>query len=177
VSLEELGDEVREVEDMEIQKIPKSSTFQKYVYALGLDVGSKRIGVAGCDRTGLIATGLVTIERTSFEKDVEKLRQIVCDREVQLLVVGLPYSMDGSVGFQARQVQKFTKRLAKALNLPVEYVDERLTSFTAEQMLISENRSPSRNKGSIDRKAASIILQQWLDARRSNSKPQEGVID
>jgi putative holliday junction resolvase len=177
VSLEELGDETREVEEMESQKISKASTSQKYVYALGLDVGSKRIGVAGCDRTGLIATGLVTIERTSFEKDVEKLRQIVRDREVQLLVVGLPYSMDGTLGFQARQVQKFTKRLAKALNLPVEYVDERLTSFTAEQMLISENRSPSRNKGSIDRKAASIILQQWLDARRSNSKHQEGVVD
>ncbi|WP_407890137.1 Holliday junction resolvase RuvX [Scytonema sp. NUACC26] len=162
---------------MEIQEIPKSPTPQRYVYALGLDVGSKRIGVAGCDRTGLIATGLVTVERTTFEKDVEKLRQIVRAREVQVLVIGLPYSMDGSLGFQARQVQKFAKRLAKALNLPMEYIDERLTSFQAEQMLIAENRSPSRNKGSIDRKAASIILQQWLDARRSNSKHQEVAVD
>ncbi len=150
---------------------------QKYISALGLDVGSKRIGVAGCDRTGLIATGLVTVERTSFEKDTEKLRQITSDREVQVLVVGLPYSMDGSLGFQARQVQKFAKRLAKALNLPVEYIDERLTSFQAEQMLIAENRSPSRNKGLIDRKAASLILQQWLDVRRSNLKNTEVVVD
>ncbi|KYC42539.1 crossover junction endodeoxyribonuclease RuvA [Scytonema hofmannii PCC 7110] len=150
---------------------------QKYISALGLDVGSKRIGVAGCDRTGLIATGLVTVERTSFEKDAEKLRQITSDREVQVLVVGLPYSMDGSLGFQARQVQKFAKRLAKALNLPVEYIDERLTSFQAEQMLIAENRSPSRNKGLIDRKAASLILQQWLDVRRSNFKNREVVVD
>ncbi|MFL9452757.1 Holliday junction resolvase RuvX [Tolypothrix campylonemoides VB511288_2] len=155
----------------------KSSTPQKYVSALGLDVGSKRIGVAGCDRTGLIATGLVTVERTSFEKDVEKLRQITSDREVQVLVVGLPYSMDGSLGFQARQIQKFAKRLAKALNLPVEYIDERLTSFQAEQMLLSENRSPSRHKGLIDRKAAALILQQWLDARRSMSKDKEAAVD
>jgi putative Holliday junction resolvase len=143
---------------------------QQFVCALGLDVGRKRIGVAGCDRTGLIATGITTIERTSFERDVEQIRQLVNQRQVQVLIVGLPYSMDGSLGFQARQVQKFTTRLAKVLKLPVEYVDERLTSFQAEQMLIAENRSPSRNKQLIDRKAASIILQQWLDTRRSRLK-------
>lgn len=138
------------------------------ISALGLDFGSKRIGVAGCDGTGLIATGITTIERTSFDRDVEQIRNIVKERQVQILVIGLPYSMDGSLGFQARQVQKFAKRLAKALQLPVEYVDERLTSFQAEQMLIAENRSPSRHKSLIDRKAASLILQQWLDTKRSN---------
>lgn len=138
-----------------------------FISALGLDVGHKRVGVAGCDRTGLIATGITTVERTTFEKDVEQIRQIVNEREVQVLVIGLPYSMDGSLGFQARQVQKFATRLAKALKLPVEYVDERLTSFQAEQLLIAQNRSPSRNKGLIDRKAASLILQQWLDIRRA----------
>ncbi|MBF2004054.1 Holliday junction resolvase RuvX [Chlorogloeopsis fritschii PCC 9212] len=142
----------------------------QYISALGLDVGRKRIGVAGCDRTGLIATGITTIERTSFERDVEQIRQLVVEREVQVLVVGLPYSMDGSLGFQARQVQKFAKQLAKVLTIPMEYVDERLTSFQAEQLLISENRSPSRHKPLIDRKAAALILQQWLDARRANLK-------
>jgi putative Holliday junction resolvase len=137
------------------------------ISALGLDVGSKRIGVAGCDGTGLIATGLTTIERTSFERDVAQLQELVEHRQVQVLVVGLPYSMDGTIGFQAKQVQKFAKRLAKALQLPVEYVDERLTSFEAEELLKAQNRSPSRNKSLIDRKAAAIILQQWLDARRS----------
>lgn len=146
------------------QNQPKS-----YISALGLDVGSKRIGVAGCDRTGLIATGITTIERRSFKEDVEQFQQIVNEREVQVLVVGLPYSMDGSFGFQARHVQKFATRLAQALKLPVEYVDERLTSYQAEQLLIAENRSPSRNKGLIDRKAAALILQQWLDTRRANS--------
>ncbi|HLP88339.1 MAG TPA: Holliday junction resolvase RuvX [Nostocaceae cyanobacterium] len=141
----------------------------KYISALGLDVGRKRIGVAGCDRLGLIATGITTIERQSFLEDVEQFRQIAQERQVEILVVGLPYSMDGSLGFQAKQVQKFTHKLASALKLPVEYVDERLTSYQAEQLLIAENRAPSRNKGLIDRKAASIILQQWLDNRRTTN--------
>ncbi|QLE54238.1 Holliday junction resolvase RuvX [Nostoc sp. TCL26-01] len=140
-----------------------------YISALGLDLGRKRIGVAGCDRTGLIATGITTIERTSFERDVAQIRTIVNERQVEILVIGLPYSMDGSIGFQARHVQKLATRLAKALAIPMEYVDERLTSFQAEQMLIAENRSPSRHKGLIDRKAAALILQQWLDTRRSQA--------
>lgn len=138
------------------------------ISALGLDVGSKRIGVAGCDGLGLMATGLTTIERTSFERDVQQLREWVEQREVKLLVVGLPYASDGTIGLQARQIQKFAKRLAKALQLPVEYIDERLTSVEAEELIKAENRLVSRNKGLIDRKAAAIILQEWLDNRRSD---------
>jgi putative Holliday junction resolvase len=137
------------------------------ISALGLDIGSKRIGVAGCDGTGLIAFGLATIDRTSFDRDVAQLRELVEQRQVQLLVIGMPYSLDGTLGFQARKVQKFAARLAEALQLPVEYVDERLTSFEAEELMKAEQQSPSRNKGLIDRKAAAIILQQWLDSRRS----------
>ena len=137
------------------------------ISALGLDVGSKRIGVAGCDGLGLIATGLTTIERTSFDRDVQQLREWVEQREVKLLVVGVPYASDGTLGSQARQIQKFAKRLAKALQLPVEYIDERLTSVEAEELIKAENRLVSRNKGLIDRKAAAIILQEWLDNRRS----------
>jgi putative Holliday junction resolvase len=141
----------------------------KFVSALALDVGSKRIGVAGCDGTGLIATGITTIERQSFMHDVALFQEIVNQRQVNILVVGLPYSMDGSLGFQARYVQKYAQRLAQALQLPLVYVDERLTSFQAEQLLIAENRSPSRHKSLIDRKAAALILQQWLDTRRELS--------
>ena len=137
------------------------------ISALGLDIGSKRIGVAGCDGTGLIATGLVTIERRSFYQDLAQLQRLVQERQVQVLVVGLPYSMNGSLGFQAKQVQKLAQRFAKMLALPLEYVDERLTSYQAEQLLQAENRSPSRHKALIDRKAAALILQQWLDERRA----------
>lgn len=156
--------------------IPQQQS-KSFISALGLDVGSKRIGLAGCDGTGLIATGITTLERRSFKEDVEQIQQIVNERRVQLLVVGLPYSMDGSLGFQARHVQKFANRLAKSLKLPMEYMDERLTSYQAEQLIIAENRSPSRNKGLIDRKAAALILQQWLDARRSKSNRSVAFVE
>lgn len=144
------------------------------ISALGLDVGKRRIGVAGCDRTGLIATGLTTIERKSFDHVLAQLQELVEQRQVEVLIVGMPYSMNGAVGTQARHVQKFANAIARNLNIPVEYVDERLTSFQAEQMLIAEKISPSRNKGLIDRKAASLILQQWLDERRLKKATEEG---
>ena len=137
----------------------------KYVSALGLDIGHKRIGVAGCDRLGMLASGLTTLRRTSFQAVVQELSTLAQERQAEILVVGLPYTMEGKVGQQARWVQSFAERLSTALHLPVEYVDERLTSFQAEQLLLSEGTSPSRNKGLIDRKAAAIILQQWLDQR------------
>ena len=142
---------------------------QSFVSALGLDVGRKRIGVAGCDGTGLLATGLTTIYRRSFQADLAYLKALVDERHVQVLVVGLPYKMDGELGAQAKQVQRFARGLSKALGLPVDYVDERLTSHEAEQMMIQQGRSPSQDKGMIDRKAAAIILQQWLDDRRGGS--------
>jgi putative Holliday junction resolvase len=136
------------------------------ILALGLDVGRKRIGVAGCDGTGLIATGLTTLLRGSFEQDVEAFRRIITERQVEVLVVGLPYTLAGEIGAQAKQVQKYAGRLAEVLQLPVDYVDERLTSVAAEELLQAENRIPSEYKALIDRKAAAIILQQWLDERR-----------
>ena len=153
-----------------------------HISALGLDVGSKRIGVAGCDRTGLIAAGLTTINRQSFQQVQAQLQQLVTERDVQILVVGLPYTMNGAIGAQARQVQKFAQAMAKALQLPLAYVDERLTSYQAEQLLHAQKISPSRNKGLIDRKAASLILQQWLDERRlkatyTPTSPQPDVAD
>jgi putative holliday junction resolvase len=135
------------------------------VAALGLDVGGKRIGVAGCDGLGLIATGITTIWRSSFQADIAELTQIITDRQVEILVLGLPYTMDGQIGSQAKQVQKFARRVAAVIDLPIEYVDERLTSYAAEQMMIAAKISVSQNKGTIDRIAAAVILQQWLDAR------------
>jgi putative holliday junction resolvase len=136
------------------------------ISALGLDLGHKRIGVAGCDRTGLIASGLTTIHRINFEQDIAQLRQLVQEREVTLLVVGLPYAMNGDIGPQAKRAQKMARRISYALQLPIEYVDERLTSVEAEAMLQAQHISPSRHRGRIDRTAACIILQQWLDERR-----------
>jgi putative holliday junction resolvase len=140
------------------------------IAALGLDVGGKRIGVAGCDGLGLMATGITTILRSSFDRDIAQLSEIIADRQVEILVLGLPYTMDGAIGSQAKQVQKFGRRITTILGLPIEYVDERLTSYAAEQMMIESKISVSQNKATIDRIAAAVILQQWLDERLPTSK-------
>jgi len=140
------------------------------ISALGLDLGHRRIGVAGCDGTGLIATGLTTIRRTSFAKDIELLRQIVIERQVQTLVIGLPYTMKGEVGTQAQKTQKLAKRISKALDLPLDFIDERLTSHEAESMMRKQRINPSEQRGMIDRKAAALILQRWLDQKPWLSK-------
>jgi putative holliday junction resolvase len=138
----------------------------KRVAALGLDVGRKRMGVAGCDGTGLIATGLTTIYRTSWGADVQQLTEIITERQVEILVIGLPYCLDGTLGSQAKQVQKFADKISRTLQLPFEYVDERLTSVEAETQLKAQKRFSTHNKGAIDCRAAEIILQQWLDIQR-----------
>ena len=136
------------------------------IAALGLDIGLKRVGVAGCDGLGLIATELTTIHRTSFKDDVNKFSQLVQERNANILVAGIPYTMNGEIGFQAKQVIKYAKRLSKALNLPLEFVDERLTSLEAEEQLKTNKRFSTRyDKHLIDQRAAAIILQQWLDTR------------
>ena len=137
----------------------------KRVAALGLDIGRKRVGVAGCDGLGLMATGLMTLKRSSFAADVAALEAIVKARTVEILVVGLPYLYDGSLGAQGREIQRYAKRLSQALGLPVVYVNEQFTSVEARELIQSEGRSTSQNRGLIDRKAAALILQQWLDER------------
>lgn len=136
------------------------------ISALGLDIGRKRIGVAGCDRSGLIATGLTTVYRQSFAQVADTLAELVQERQVQVLVVGLPLSLDGSEGAQARQVRRLAAGLSKALELPVVYMDERFTSLEAEDLIRHQGGSPRDDKGLIDRKAAALILQRWLDERR-----------
>lgn len=136
------------------------------ISALGLDIGRRRIGVAGCDRTGLIATGLTTIYRQSFAQVADTLGKLVQERQVKVLVVGLPLSLDGSEGAQARQVRRLAEGLSKALEIPVVYVDERFTSLEAEDLIRQQGGSPIDDKGLIDRKAAALILQRWLDERR-----------
>jgi putative holliday junction resolvase len=136
------------------------------VSAIGLDVGSKRIGVAGCDSTGLIATGLVTVVRTNLPADFEALRTLVLQRRAEAVVVGLPKNMNGSLGQQAQRTQLFGTRLQEALGVSVHYVDERLTTVQAERSMQRQGLSALKRRALIDQQAAAIILQQWLDIRR-----------
>ena len=135
------------------------------VSALGLDIGRKRIGVSGCDRTGLIATGLTTLEQNSFSEVLGNLAAIAKERRAEMLVVGLPLTLDGLEGRQAKQVRRVAERLSRALQLPVIYVDERLTSVEAEELIRRQGCSPRQDKALVDRNAAAIILQRWLDQR------------
>lgn len=132
------------------------------ISAIALDIGKKRIGVAGCDGLGLAAIGLVTIDRKSVDYVIQELIDIIRDRQPTVLVVGFPFNMDGTVGPQAKQTVRLASILSKAVGLPVEYVDERLSSMEAEDLIKAENLSPSQNKGLIDRKAAALILERWL---------------
>jgi putative Holliday junction resolvase len=136
---------------------------RKRIAALGLDLGKKRIGVAGCDGLGMMATGLTTIKRTSFPTDIAALQKLVKEREVEILVVGLPYHLDGTLSAGAEQIQKLAKKIGKALRLPIEYVNESLTSYEAEEMMRSQGIRVIDHQEMIDRKAAAIILQQWLN--------------
>ncbi len=140
------------------------------VSALGLDYGRKRIGLAACDQLGLIAFGLDTLLHRSFGEDVAYIQQICCDRAVENLVIGLPYTMAGELGSQAKRVLHWGERLGQALNLPVVYIDERLTSYQATESLRQagyrrHQKIPAHQ--TVDSRAAAIILQQWLDQQRS----------
>ncbi|MFN3926776.1 MAG: Holliday junction resolvase RuvX [Pseudanabaenaceae cyanobacterium] len=146
------------------------------VKALGLDIGKKRIGVAGCDRLGLLAFRITTIYRKSWLADMTALQKIIAEREIDTLVVGMPYNMDGTIGEQAYRIEKYAHRVADYLQMKLEFVDERLTSFSAESMLREMGYKLKDNKALIDQQSAVIILQQWLDQKRhlySNSKALE----
>lgn len=139
------------------------------ICVLGLDLGEKRIGVAGCDRLGLIASGITTIHRRSFSQDMDELKQMIRDRQIDRLIVGLPYTMDGKIGFQAKRIQRLAQRISEAVNLPIEFMDERLTSHEAKQLIGQHRRRSHRELGAVDRMAAALILQQWLDQKRQET--------
>ena len=127
------------------------------ISALGLDLGHRRIGVAGCDRTGLIASGLTTIHRTSFEQDIAQLRQLIQEREVTLLVIGLPYSMNGEIGTQAKRTQKLARRISNALQLPMGWVEFMCCPSTASVARWERSRD-SHTREAISRCRLCLLL-------------------
>ena len=136
-----------------------------------LDIGDVRIGVAVSDPTGTIATPVEVIRRVGWGPDTKKIREI-CDRyQTNRILSGLPLNMDGSEGFQSRKVRDFCAQLEKA-GLQVVFQDERLSTVSAEEALIEGNVSRSGRKQVVDKVAASVILQQWLDARKYEEEPK-----
>lgn len=130
---------------------------------MALDVGSKRIGVALSDPLKITAQGLQTFQRTTLEEDIKGLWKLMDEHEVSQLVVGLPKNMDGSVGFKAEEVQQFIADLTAERKIEVIWIDERLTTVSAERTLLEADVSRAKRKKVIDKMAAVIILQSYLD--------------
>ncbi|MDD3272041.1 MAG: Holliday junction resolvase RuvX [Syntrophomonadaceae bacterium] len=137
---------------------------------MGLDVGEKRIGIAISDPMGWTAQGHSVLQRSVLEADVKNIGQLCQDYEVEKIVVGLPLNMDGSIGPKVLEVQEFARSLETALAIEVAYWDERLSTKSAERVLIEADLSRRRRKQVIDKMAAVHILQAYLDYQGSASK-------
>lgn len=131
---------------------------------LALDHGTKRIGVAVSDLTRTIATPLEFIPAEPFARFLERLKALLREREIELVLVGMPRNMDGSYGPAAQKVREFVAVLKEALTVPIEVWDERLTSVMANRVLIEGGVRRQKRKQKVDGMAAAILLQSYLDS-------------
>jgi putative Holliday junction resolvase len=138
---------------------------------MGLDLGDRTLGVAISDPLGLTAQGVATLSRKSELSDIQQLRSICEEREVTRLVVGLPRNMNGSEGPRAEKSRRFARALHDALHLPVFLWDERLSTAEAERVLIQADVSRRKRGQVIDKLAAQILLQGYLDAGQPEIDP------
>jgi putative Holliday junction resolvase len=135
----------------------------RYRAILGLDLGTKTIGVAISDLNLSIATPLLTIRRTKFTEDAAQLQTLITARDIGGLVLGLPRNMDGSEGPRAQSTRAFARNLVRLMPLPISYWDERLSTVAAERALLEADTTRKRRAEVIDHVAAGYILQGALD--------------
>lgn len=133
---------------------------------LALDVGSVRIGVALSDPLGMIAQPLEVVQRRKVDP-LARVAQLIEEHEVECVVVGMPLRLDGTKGPAAQSIEKFVVELEARISVPVESWDERLSTAQAERAMIGGGVRRKKRKGKIDKVAASLILQSYLDAQRS----------
>lgn len=131
---------------------------------LGIDYGTKRVGLAHGDEIG-VATPLPALTDADEIARWAKLGEVIKQRRITDLVLGYPYNMDGSVGFKAKEVDAFAAKLKAAFGLPVHLIDETLTSSEAESSIAKKDRRAVRDSGLIDSRAACLILQDYLDQK------------
>jgi putative Holliday junction resolvase len=131
---------------------------------LGLDVGSRRIGIAISDPLGLTAQGLPTLLRQNKRLDFEQLAKIITDYQVSEIVVGYPLRLSGAEGIQSEKMQLFAEEVRQKFGLPVHLWDERLTSSQANRLLRETELSIKKRGQAVDRMAAILILQNWMEA-------------
>jgi putative holliday junction resolvase len=137
---------------------------------LGLDVGSKTIGMAVSDLLGITAQGLTTMRRQNKRLDFGQLQKVIHDYNVTEIVVGYPLRMSGAEGIQSDKMKLFAEELHKKFKLPVHLCDERLTSAQANRVLRDSEMSIKRRGEVVDRLAAVLILQSWMDMRERGTE-------
>ena len=130
---------------------------------MALDVGSRTIGIACSDALLMTAQGIETIRRTSLENDFNRLRELISEYEVHELVVGMPKNMNGTKGDRAEKTEEFVEKMKAVIDFPVTFWDERLSTVMAERQLIAADVSRKKRKCVIDKMAAVVILQGYLD--------------
>ena len=143
---------------------------------LALDIGEVRIGVAVCDGLEIAAFPVATLRRAgSLKRDVAAVAQVVAEQEADAVVVGLPLSLDGEVGPQARRVQGFAAALRRAVAVPLVFWDESLSSVEADERMIAQGISRARRRDRIDQEAAALILESYLAHRRAAGAPRDAL--
>jgi putative Holliday junction resolvase len=130
---------------------------------LGLDIGDRRIGVALSDPDGILASPITIIERTEDSQALAAIIEIINKQDVGQVIVGLPRSLDGTLGGQAEKVREFAQKLAGQIKVPLEYRDERLTTVMARRLKRASGGKKTREKARYDAQAAALILQGYLD--------------
>jgi putative holliday junction resolvase len=130
---------------------------------LALDHGTRRIGVAVSDELKMIAQPLEFIPSKPFAELLNRLKEIICEKQVELILVGMPRNMNGSYGPAALKVQEFVAVLQDAVTIPIQTLDERLTSVQAHRFLTEAEVDGRQRKGKVDKSAAAVLLQSYLD--------------
>jgi len=135
---------------------------------LGLDLGSKTLGIACSDPSGILASGIetFTFPEHNFELPLDYVKRFIDNNKVGLVVLGLPKNMDGSIGFQGRTAEAFREGLMQRTDVPIVLWDERLTTRMVTQVMLSADLSRKKRKDIVDKLAATVILQSYLDARK-----------
>jgi putative holliday junction resolvase len=137
---------------------------------LGLDFGEKRIGVAVSDALNIIAQSIGTIERKSIKTDIKKIQDLVREYGASKLIIGLPLNMNGTKGKSADMALDFVSKLKKEIDISVEMLDERLTTAQGERIFLEADMSRAKRKKNIDKIAAQLILQNYLDLNVQKNK-------
>jgi putative Holliday junction resolvase len=135
---------------------------------LGIDYGEKRLGIAISDPLGITAQGLTIIMRTQLDEDIQKIVDIVREKEVKTIVIGLPRHMNNTLGEKAQAVLAFVEQIKAHIDIPVATLDERLSTVRAERAMLEGNLSRKKRKGMVDMIAAQLILQSYLDSAPKN---------